>query len=94
MFRRKIPITSSSTTTALGLLLQSSLFRELVEKNAHVSEEESDGENKKDLPPVSSDDEYGGILYDLPGVQLQRDLHFDYDSTNIYGNNINMATIC
>ncbi|CAA3032430.1 AP2-like ethylene-responsive transcription factor At1g16060 [Olea europaea subsp. europaea] len=94
MFRRKIPITSSSTPTALGLLLQSSLFRELVEKNAHVSEEESDGENKKDLPPVSSDDEYGGILYDLPGVQSQRDLHFDYDSTNIYGNNINMATIC
>ncbi|CAI9763236.1 unnamed protein product [Fraxinus pennsylvanica] len=95
MFRRKIPVTSSSTPTALGLLLQSSLFRELVEKNVHVSEEESDGENTKDLPPVSSYDEYGGILYDLPGVELQQDLHFNYDSTNIFGSNIiNMATIC
>ncbi|CAI9777368.1 unnamed protein product [Fraxinus pennsylvanica] len=94
MLGRKIPVTSSSKPTALGLLLRSSVFRELVEKNAHVSEEESDGENTKDLSLVSSDDEYGGILYHVPCIELQRNLHFNYDSTNIFGNSIiNTETI-
>ncbi|KAL2528768.1 AP2-like ethylene-responsive transcription factor [Forsythia ovata] len=79
-FGRKIPVTSSSTPTALGLLLRSAVFRELVEKNTNVSEEESDGENTKDLPPVCSDDEYGAILYDIPNFELQGDL---YDSTKL-----------
>ncbi|KAL2505073.1 Ethylene-responsive transcription factor WRI1 [Abeliophyllum distichum] len=95
IFGRKIQVTSSSTPTALGLLFRSSVFRDLVEKNVNVLEEESDGENTKDMPPLCSDDEYGGILYDVPAVELQRDLHFNYDSTNIFGNSIiNMATIC
>ncbi|XP_022773716.1 AP2-like ethylene-responsive transcription factor At1g16060 [Durio zibethinus] len=40
----KIPVNSynkSSSPTALGLLLRSSIFQELVEKNANVSEDES-----------------------------------------------------
>lgn len=47
---RSIPFSSckkSSSPTALGLLFRSSIFRELVEKNSNMSEEESDDENAK-----------------------------------------------
>ncbi|CAL9014475.1 unnamed protein product [Prunus brigantina] len=55
----------SSSPTALGLLLQSSIFRELVQKNSNFSEDEStDGEETKKQPHVGSDDEFGGIFYD------------------------------
>ncbi|XP_007216881.2 ethylene-responsive transcription factor ERF037 [Prunus persica] len=55
----------SSSPTALGLLLQSSIFRELVQKNSKFSEDEStDGEETKNQPQVGSDDEFGGIFYD------------------------------
>ncbi|CAL8081168.1 unnamed protein product [Prunus armeniaca] len=55
----------SSSPTALGLILQSSIFRELVQKNSNFSEDEStDGEETKDQPQVGSDDEFGGIFYD------------------------------
>ncbi|CAL2244627.1 unnamed protein product [Prunus armeniaca] len=57
----------SSSPTALGLVLQSSIFRELVQKNSNFSEDEStDGEETKDQPQagLGSDDEFGGIFYD------------------------------
>lgn len=55
----------SSSPTALGLLLRSSLFRELVEKNSNVSEDETDGEvTKEQQIQIASDDELGGIFYD------------------------------
>lgn len=54
----------SSSPTALGLLLQSSIFKELVAKNSNVSEDESDGEDIKRQPQYGNDDEYGGIFYD------------------------------
>lgn len=69
MFGRKIPITSSSNPTALVLLLRSLVFRELAQKNAHLSEEESDGENMKDSPLMSREGEYGGILYHVPSIK-------------------------
>ncbi|XP_020213489.1 AP2-like ethylene-responsive transcription factor At1g16060 [Cajanus cajan] len=79
----------SSSPTALSLLLRSSLFRELVEKNSIVSGDEGDGEVTKDQQPqIASDDELGGIFYDNIGdipfvcdpnrynLELQeRDLH-------------------
>ncbi|PIA62535.1 hypothetical protein AQUCO_00200506v1 [Aquilegia coerulea] len=58
----------SSSPTALSLLLRSSIFQELVEKNSSASSEEIDG----DTPQNGSDDEYGGIFYntivDIPYV--------------------------
>ncbi|KAG5013900.1 hypothetical protein JHK86_026161 [Glycine max] len=55
----------SSSPTALGLLLRSSLFRELVEKNSNVSGEEADGEATKDQQTqIATDDDLGGIFFD------------------------------
>ncbi|CAL2250301.1 unnamed protein product [Prunus armeniaca] len=55
----------SSSPTALGLVLQSSIFLELVQRNSNFSEDEStDGEETKNQPQVGSDDEFGGIFYD------------------------------
>ncbi|MED6192073.1 hypothetical protein PIB30_006570 [Stylosanthes scabra] len=55
----------SSSPTALGLLLRSSIFRELVEKNLNMSGDETDGEDTKDQQPqITCDDELGGIFYD------------------------------
>ncbi|XP_031287315.1 AP2-like ethylene-responsive transcription factor At1g16060 [Pistacia vera] len=58
----------SSTPTALSLLLRSSIFRDLVQKNSNVSsdDQESDGDETKNQQAGSSsdDDEFGGIFYD------------------------------
>ncbi|KAL2552326.1 AP2-like ethylene-responsive transcription factor [Forsythia ovata] len=55
-FEQKIPVNScrkSSSPTAVDLLLRSSMFRELVQKNSNFMEDENgDGENTKDLPPM------------------------------------------
>lgn len=64
-----IPVISScsksSSPTALGLLLRSSIFRELVQKNSIISDEESDEEDKKNQPHMGSgDDEHGETVYD------------------------------
>ncbi|XP_030518050.2 AP2-like ethylene-responsive transcription factor At1g16060 [Rhodamnia argentea] len=65
-FERKVPVSScsksSSAPTALGLLLRSSVFRELVEKNTAISEDDTDGEEAKTQPPQGSDDEFTGIF--------------------------------
>ncbi|KAH6801751.1 Integrase-type DNA-binding superfamily protein [Perilla frutescens var. frutescens] len=60
----------SSSPTALGLLFRSSVFRELVEKNSSLSEEESsDDESTKNLQQrACSNDEYRGLLYGMPFV--------------------------
>lgn len=79
---------SSSTPTALGLLLRSSIFRELVEKNSNVSEDETDGDEKKNQHDVGCEDDFGGIFYDGIGdipficssnrqsIELQEREHF------------------
>ncbi|KAK4417692.1 AP2-like ethylene-responsive transcription factor [Sesamum alatum] len=106
-FVSKLPISpcSRSSPTALGLLLRSSVFRELVEKNSNVSEEETDGENNVNLTRVGSDNEYGGIFCDgsedIPfavssdgqSIELQEQLHFDYNPDTVGSSNIGMATI-
>ncbi|KAF3444757.1 hypothetical protein FNV43_RR14450 [Rhamnella rubrinervis] len=73
-FDTKLPLSthnkSSSTPTALGLLLRSSIFRELVEKNSSTTAEEDatdggDDHQQKNQPQAGNeDDEYGGIFYD------------------------------
>ncbi|KAI3462953.1 hypothetical protein Pfo_019616 [Paulownia fortunei] len=90
MYGRKIQFNACkkpSSPTALGLLLQSSVFRELVEKNSNLSVEESDDENTKNLQQASSNDESGGLFYDIPfvfssnshGIELQGQLHCNYE---------------
>lgn len=70
-FESKVPVSScsksSSSPTALGLLLRSSVFRELVEKNTTISDDDTDGEEAKDQPPQGSDDEFTGIFRDRIG---------------------------
>lgn len=83
---------TSSSPTALGLLLRSSVFKELVEKNSVINKEESDvADNIRNQPQMSSDDEYAEILYDgnginedipfMHGIELQG--HFNL-SHNLY----------
>ena len=67
IFESKIPISSinkSSSPTALGLLLQSSVFKELVEKNSNISEDDTDGEEPNNQAQMGSDDGFCGIFYD------------------------------
>lgn len=69
VFETNISNKSSSSPTALGILLRSSIFRELVEKNSNISEEEEtdrgDDHQLMNQPQVGSDnDEYGGMFYD------------------------------
>ncbi|KAL0332038.1 UNVERIFIED_CONTAM: Ethylene-responsive transcription factor WRI1 [Sesamum calycinum] len=78
---------------------------ELVEKNSNVSEEETDGENNRNLIQVGSEDEYGGLFCDgsedIPfavsssghSIELQEHHHFDYNPDTVGSNTIGMATI-
>ncbi|KAL8124478.1 hypothetical protein AgCh_012211 [Apium graveolens] len=55
----------SSSPTALSLLLKSSIFKELVEKNSLINNEENDIiEETTNQPQMSSDDEFGEVVYD------------------------------
>lgn len=68
-FGRSTPFGSSkksSSPTALGLLLRSSVFKELVERNSNVSEEESDDEKPNNLQLASCKNEGGDMFYNLP----------------------------
>ncbi|KAF2316233.1 hypothetical protein GH714_041574 [Hevea brasiliensis] len=91
VFQNNIPVSpcnKASSPSALSLLLRSSIFKELVEKNSNVSEDDNDGEETKNQPQIGSDDEFGGIFYegigDIPfaysnkeSLDLQeRELHF------------------
>lgn len=90
----KLPVVScnkSSSPTALGLLLQSSIFRELVKRNSNVSEEETDEENGKDHQQQASDEDIVGLFDDrsghIPfalssnsyGIEMQDQFCFNYD---------------
>lgn len=77
-FQSKAPVSpsnKSSSPTALSLLLRSSIFRELVEKNSNVSKDENEGDEAKHEPQVGNDDEFGGIFYDDIG-----DVSFSFSS--------------
>ncbi|KAL5759599.1 hypothetical protein ACOSP7_018119 [Xanthoceras sorbifolium] len=71
MFQTKTPIsacTKSSSPTALSLLLRSSIFKELVEKNLNTSNKEADQDNNNTAnvnpPQVGNKKEVGGMFYD------------------------------
>ncbi|KAK2966931.1 hypothetical protein RJ640_002116 [Escallonia rubra] len=98
VLQRKFPATScnkSSSPTALGLLLRSSIFRELVEKNSSSSDEGNDGEDTKSQPQFSSDDEYPGIFHngaaDIPfvlssdghAIEFQGGFNFSYNNQGL-----------
>lgn len=62
---QEISSSKSSSPTALGLLLRSSVFRELVEKNLNMFGDEADEEDTKDQQAhISCDDELSSIFYD------------------------------
>ncbi|KAD5961097.1 hypothetical protein E3N88_12570 [Mikania micrantha] len=63
-----------SSPTALGLLFQSSMFRDLVQKNLNGCEEKDDAEDKKNQPMmgVDDDDEY------LKGMFYKTDENFPF----------------
>ncbi|KAF8390254.1 hypothetical protein HHK36_024779 [Tetracentron sinense] len=74
-FQRNIPVSPlnrSSSSTALSLLLRSSIFRELVEKNSNATDDEIEENDTRHQPQIGSDDEYSGIFYegisDIPYV--------------------------
>lgn len=103
-FASKVPVSpcTKSSPTALGLLLRSSVFKELVEKNSNV-EEEIDGESIRIQKSEGRHPELGEILYDgiedrafvfsstANNFQLQGPLHFNYDCAD--SNTIGMAPI-
>ncbi|XP_075492577.1 AP2-like ethylene-responsive transcription factor At1g16060 [Primulina tabacum] len=91
-FANKFPVSpcTKSSPTALGLLLRSSVFKELVEKNSNV-EEEIEGENIRNHESKDIHPELGEILYDgiedraflfssnANNFELQGPLHFNYE---------------
>ncbi|XP_073272379.1 AP2-like ethylene-responsive transcription factor At1g16060 [Primulina huaijiensis] len=95
-FANKVPVSprTKSSPTALGLLLRSSVFKELVEKNSNI-EEEIDGESIRNQKREDRNPELGEILYDgiedrafvfssnANNFQLQGPLHFNYDCADI-----------
>ncbi|KAJ0095439.1 hypothetical protein Patl1_16347 [Pistacia atlantica] len=78
IFQTKTPIStpctksssSSSSPTALSLLLRSSVFKELVEKNLNSTNKESSGKHDtKNLPQqIGNDDEVGKMFFNEIGV--------------------------
>lgn len=72
----------SSSPTALSLLLKSSIFKELVEKNSHINNQENDVvEETTNQPQLSSDDEFGEVVYD----GINGDIPFSLSSTADHG---------
>ncbi|KAJ9562383.1 hypothetical protein OSB04_007543, partial [Centaurea solstitialis] len=80
----KLPTSPSqkSSPTALGLLLRSSMFRELVEKNINLSDED-EGEDIKTQSMVSYGETDDNITFldslSAMDVQFQGGFDFDYD---------------
>lgn len=84
LFERKVSVGSfgnksssaaaASSPTALSLLLRSSVFRELVEKNASMSGDDTDGEDIKNQTQLGGDeDDYAEIFCDSMGNITHRD---------------------
>lgn len=72
----------SSSPTALSLLLKSSIFKELVEKNSVINNQENDVvEETTNQPQISSDDEFGEVVYD----GINGDIPFSLSSTIDHG---------
>uniref|UniRef100_A0A162AKG0 AP2/ERF domain-containing protein n=1 Tax=Daucus carota subsp. sativus TaxID=79200 RepID=A0A162AKG0_DAUCS len=72
----------SSSPTALSLLLKSSIFKELVEKNSLINKEENNVvDETANQPQISSDDEFGEVVYD----GINGDIPFSLSSTNDHG---------
>lgn len=72
----------SSSPTALSLLLKSSIFKELVEKNSLINNQENDVvEETTNQPQLSSDDEFGEVVYD----GINGDIPFSLSSTADHG---------
>ncbi|CAA2967052.1 AP2-like ethylene-responsive transcription factor At1g79700 [Olea europaea subsp. europaea] len=95
-FEQNIPLHTcrkSSSPTAVNLLLRSSMFREMVQKNSNFMKDENvDGEDPKNLPQLGGNDEYGGSFCDGPqdhiplvlssddySIDLERELNFNFD---------------
>ncbi|XP_024973583.1 AP2-like ethylene-responsive transcription factor At1g16060 [Cynara cardunculus var. scolymus] len=90
----KSPLSPStkSSPTALGLLLRSSIFRDLVQKNLNGGDKEDDAEDMKIQPQIVNDEEYTDIYYEaddniLPfmisqnanAIKLQGDFNTNYN---------------
>lgn len=72
----------STSPTALSLLLKSSIFKELVEKNSLINNQENDVvEETTNQPQLSSDDEFGEVVYD----GINGDIPFSLSSTADHG---------
>lgn len=84
----------TSPRTALSVLLRSSIFRELVEKNSNASDSEVEGDGMKSEQQLGSDDEFGLTYFDgitnmpyicpssgntLPNIELQEENASYYD---------------
>ncbi|KAL3525962.1 hypothetical protein ACH5RR_014334 [Cinchona calisaya] len=91
---QRLPVIScnkTSSPSALSLLLRSSIFKELVEKNCNASEEENDTESGKIRPQVVNEDYLAGMFGDgngdTPlsvtsesyGIDLEEPFCFNYD---------------
>ncbi|KAA8533013.1 hypothetical protein F0562_032870 [Nyssa sinensis] len=66
VLERKMPISpcnKSSSPTALSLLLRSSMYRDLMERNSNVIDEETEGNDTKNQSQTGSEDEFGGFFY-------------------------------
>lgn len=93
-FSCKAPISpcGKPSPTALSLLCRSSLFRELLEKNSNVTEEDIQGENSNNETRMENSDEYGRMFSsgneDIPfvlssnghSIEFQGQLNLDYGS--------------
>lgn len=66
VFEDKFPFSprQKSSPTALGLLFQSSIFRDLVQKNLNGSDEDEDAEDEKSQPQMVTDENYTPMFYE------------------------------
>nr|XP_043633546.1 ethylene-responsive transcription factor WRI1-like [Erigeron canadensis] len=66
MFETNFPFSpgKKSSPTALGLLFQSSIFRDLVQKNLNGCDDEDDDAEEKKEPQMVNDEEYTGLFYE------------------------------
>lgn len=73
----------SSSPTALSLLLKSSIFKELVEKNSLINNNQENDvvEETTNQPQMSSDDEFGEVVYD----EINGDIPFSLPSSTDHG---------
>ncbi|KAL2532126.1 Uncharacterized protein Adt_05477 [Abeliophyllum distichum] len=97
-FEQKIPVNScrkSSSPTAVDLLLRSSMFRELVQKNSNFMEDENgDGENTKELPRMVFCDGPQDFSFVLSADDYSIDFNLNYDFPSMSGSNmLNVASI-